>query len=198
MGEGEGSEKRKFEILKTFARMVADRGYDEVSFRLIAEELNISKGTIVEHYGAKDRLLETVHREYMVRRLREAHIILERIEAPAEQLVGLIAQLLLAQRDDRSATIAFAREIVRFSALDHMKEVRGMRREYTHLLRDVIERGMKSGAFRQDNAELITLQIFGMCNWSWTWLLRDRQWPVDEIVQTGSATIRSCLSPRPG
>ncbi len=56
---------------------------------------------------------------------------------------------------------------------------------------------MKSGAFREDNAELITLQIFGMCNWAWTWLRRDRQWPVNEIVRTWSATILSGLAVRP-
>ena len=36
----------KPEILRVFARHVADLGYDEVSLRMVAEELGISKGTI--------------------------------------------------------------------------------------------------------------------------------------------------------
>ena len=114
----------KPDILRVFARHVADLGYDEVSLRMVAEELGISKGTIVHHYSSKDRLLEAVHSEYMRRRLAEAHMILEQIEGPAEQVVALISQLLIAQRDDRAATVAFAREFVRFSSLKVMHDVR--------------------------------------------------------------------------
>lgn len=183
----------KPDILRVFARHVADLGYDEVSLRMVAEELGISKGTIVHHYQSKDRLLEEVHREYMQRRLAEAHVILEQIEGPAEQVVALISQLLIAQRDDRAATVAFAREFVRFSSLKVMHDVRAMRAEYTAIIRNVIANGIEQGVFRPSSPDLVTLQIFGMCNWTWTWLRPDVPWQIIEIVDTWTGVLLSGL-----
>ena len=160
---------------------------------MVAEELGISKGTIVHHYGSKDRLLEAVHSEYMRRRLAEARVILEQIEGPAEQVVALIAQLLIAQRDDRAATVAFAREFVRFSSLKVMHDIRHMRAEYTAIIRNVIANGIEQGVFRPGSPDLVTLQIFGMCNWAWTWMRPDMQWPVGEIVDTWTGVLLSGL-----
>jgi AcrR family transcriptional regulator len=193
MPASEGVRTSKYAILDTFARRVAELGYDEVSIRLIAEDLGLSKGTIVHHYGSKDKLLEALHNEYMARRLKEAHAILERFEEPAECVAAIIAQLIVAQRDDRASTVAFAREIARFARLDLMAEVRSMRNEYSQLLRAVVQRGMEQGDFRPDNADLITLQIFGMCNWSWTWMRPEGRWSVAEIVRTWTTNILSGL-----
>lgn len=187
----------KYDILETFAQLVAELGYDEVSLRMIAEDLGLSKGTIVHHYGTKARMLEAVHHEYMERRLREAELILEETQDPVNQLTGLIAQLLLTQRDDRAATVAFAREISRFSSLEVMQDVRRMRNEYSDLMLRVIQRGIEERAFRPDNAELISLQIFGMCNWTWTWLRPEGRWSVGEILRTWVATVLTGLEVRP-
>jgi TetR/AcrR family transcriptional regulator, cholesterol catabolism regulator len=190
---------RKREILDAFAEMVAERGYDEVSLRDIAGALGMSKGTILHHYGSKDRLLEQVHAEYMRRRLAEAYKILERFSAPEERLAALIYQLLLAQRDDRSSTVAFAREIVRFQSESLMSNVREMRREYSGIVKDVIGEGMEARVFRRaGDPDLITLQLFGMCNWMWTWLRPDGRWSVDEIAHTYLETLLGGLAPNSG
>jgi AcrR family transcriptional regulator len=180
-------------ILRVFARHVADLGYDEVSLRMVAEELGISKGTIVHHYGSKDRLLEAVHNDYMHRRLAEARLILEQIDGPAEQMIAFVAQLLIAQRDDRAATVAFAREFVRFSSLKVMHDIRRMRAEYTAIIRGIIASGISQGVFRPGDPDLVTLQIFGMCNWTWTWMRPDVPWSVLEIVDSWTGVLLSGL-----
>ena len=43
-------------ILRVFAEHVADRGYADTSLGDIAAELNLSKGTIVHHFGTKEEL----------------------------------------------------------------------------------------------------------------------------------------------
>ena len=42
---------------------------------------------------------------------------------------------MLAEHHDRSATVAFAREIMRFASEDVMSDVRRMRHEYSDLMR---------------------------------------------------------------
>ena len=196
MPRSAGTGSSKGEILRTFANLVATYGYDQTSFREVAEALDISKGTIVHHYGTKERLLEAVHREYMERRTWEAHEILGSIKGPSAQLTALIAQLLITQQDDRDATVSFAREIMRFSQMDLMHDVRAMRREYTTLVRSVIQQGMDAGEFRAGDAELVSLQIFGMCNWAWTWWRPDQRWAVEDVIATWSNTILAGIKTR--
>lgn len=180
---------RKEDIIRCFGDMVAERGYDNVSLRDVAEALDMSKGTILHHFGSKDRLLEHVHSDYMERRLAEAHSLLARLESPPDQLAGLIYQLMLAEHHDRSATVAFAREIVRFASDEIMSDVRRMRDEYTGLLRGVVQRGMDEGQFAQGNAAIVTLQIFGMCNWSWTWYRPEGAWSAEDIAEAFTRVI---------
>lgn len=187
------AQSSKGDILRTFANFVAQSGYDETSFSRIADVLNISKGTIVHHYGTKERLLEAVHHEYMDRRLREAQQILS-LDGAGTRLTALIAQLMLAQRDDRDATVTFAREIARFGTMDLMSDVRHLRAQYTKLLHDVIADGVASGEFRPVDVDLVTLQVFGMCNWSWTWWGGKPKRTVVEVVEAWTTTLLSGLN----
>lgn len=188
---------RKAEIVTTFADMVAERGYGDVALRDVAEALEMSKGTILHHFGSKERLLAEVHRDYMVRRTAEARVLLDRFDEPADQLRALIWQLMVAQHDDRSSTVAFAREIVRFASDEVMQDVRRMRDEYFGLVRGVIQRGMDEGAFVAGDAAIVTLQVFGMCNWSWTWYRPEGSWTADEIADTYCRTLFGGLATDP-
>ena len=180
---------RKADIIRCFSELVAERGYDAVSLRDVAETLEISKGTILHHFRSKDRLLEQVHSEYMQRRLREARSFLARLDSPADQVCALIYQLMYAEAHDRAATVAFAREIVRFASEDVMAEVRTMRDEYSSLLRKALARGMEAGQFVTADPAIVALQIFGMCNWSWTWYRPDGAWTADDIAETFSTVL---------
>jgi AcrR family transcriptional regulator len=195
---------RKDDIVRCFGEMVAERGYDNVSLRDVAEALDMSKGTILHHFGSKDRLLEHVHSDYMERRLAEAHSLLARLESPPDQLAALVYQLMVTEQTDHAATVAFAREIVRFASDEIMSDVRRMREEYTALLRGIVERGMAEGVFVKGNAAILTLQIFGMCNWSWTWYRPEGAWSAEDIAETftrvilnGMGTAGEPLEPSP-
>lgn len=180
---------RKGDILRCFADLVAERGYDAVSLRDIAAELEMSKGTILHHFGTKERLLEQLHSDYMRRRLEEARKILDELDAPVDQVRGIIYQLMYAQAEDRAATVAFAREIVRFASDALMSDVRTMRDEYSALLQSAIARGVDSGQFAAVDPALVALQIFGMCNWSWTWYRPDGPRSSEEIAESFCATL---------
>ncbi len=188
---------RKADIVKCFSELVAERGYDAVSLRDVAETLEISKGTILHHFGSKDRLLEHVHSDYMQRRLAEARAFLARLDSPADQVRALIYQLMYAEAHDRAATVAFGREIVRFASEDVMADVRAMRDEYSALLRDAIRRGIEAGQFVEADPAVVALQIFGMCNWSWTWFRPEGAWSADDIAETFTTVLfRGLLAAR--
>jgi TetR/AcrR family transcriptional regulator, cholesterol catabolism regulator len=185
---------RRADILQCFTEMVAERGYDEVSVRDVAEALEISKGTILHHFRTKDALLEELHSEYMRRRLAEADEFLAEFSDPVDQLQLIVYQLMLAQQDDRAATVAFAREIVRFSSEEVMAEVREMRARYTGLVVEIVRRGVERGEFAEVDPRLAALQLFGMCNWSWTWFKPDGRRSAREIADDFCRTLLAGLS----
>jgi TetR/AcrR family transcriptional regulator, cholesterol catabolism regulator len=182
---------RREEILDRATHLIARSGYDGVSIRDLAEGVGLSKATIMHHFGSKDRLLEEVHARYMRRRLAEARLLLEIGDSAEEQLASLILHLMMVQQVDRDATVAFAREILRFAEDPVMSHVRQMRSEYTELVESVLQRGMDDGEFVRDEPRILTLMIFGMCNWSWTWFRPDGSASAEEI---GGIFARNVLS----
>jgi AcrR family transcriptional regulator len=180
---------KRTEILRSFTALVAERGYDEVSLRDVAESVEVSKGTILHHFRNKESLLEELHGDYMRRRLAEAHELLDSHPDPVDQLQLIVYQLMLAQRDDRAATVAFAREIVRFASEQVMVEVRSMRHEYSTMVSDVIRRGVAAGEFTDVDPSLAALQLFGMCNWSWTWFEPEGEWSAEQIAAEFCRTL---------
>jgi AcrR family transcriptional regulator len=189
---------RRGDILEAFTRSVAERGYEAVALREVAEELGISKATILHHFGSKEQMLQEVHEVYIRERIAEAREIVEHLETPLHQVVGLMYQNFLSLGTDYVATVAFAREIVRFSREGEMEPVRQLRREYSQIVQDAIERGIEDGTFRHSDARLLTLQVFGNFNWVWTWLRVDGDWTVEHIAESFIGTLLGgMLTPGP-
>jgi AcrR family transcriptional regulator len=175
------------EILEVFTRNVAQFGYDGTNLGDIAGELSISKGTIVHHYGTKDRLLAALHESYMRRRLIEAKAIIDKLATPEQQLAGLLFAFITYQEHDRDATVAFQREVMRLrSGSDGVN----LRNEYLDLVRGVIQDGVDRGQFRRTDLKISSLLLFGSAQWAYTWF--DPQGPesVDEI---GAALVNLIL-----
>jgi AcrR family transcriptional regulator len=186
---------KRGEILLCFTEMVADRGYDEVSIRDVAEALEISKGTVLHHFRSKEAILEQINNDYMRRRLAEARDYLPGLENPVDELQAFICQLMLAQQEDRAATVAFSREILRAADEPAMAEVRQLRKEFSALLVDILERGVQSGTFATGRPQLTAVQIFGMVNWAWTWFDPDGRMSAVEIAEQFSRTVIGGLAP---
>lgn len=165
-GRGPGKAK---DILATFTRNVALHGYDGTNFSDIANELGISKGTIVHHYGTKDQLLATLHESYMRKRMDEATQIVEILDDPREQLAGLLFSFVLYYELDRDPTIAFEREVMRLAQLERQDPGRALREQYVTVVRDVLRSGIAAGHFRDIDVDLHSLWMFGCTQWAYTW-----------------------------
>ncbi len=174
------------EILETFTRHIAEAGYDGTNFGTVAAELGMSKGTIVHHFGTKERILAVLHESYMRRRLAELDLLLERLHEPGEQLAAVLHAFIFYQVEDRAATVAFQREPVRLADQSAIAQGRAMRERYMRTVRGVIEAGIETGVFRPVDAVLDTLLVFGSAQWAWTWFRPDGP---NTVEQVGSALV---------
>lgn len=160
---------RKDEILATFIRHVAERGYDQTNLGDIAGELGMSKGTIVHHFGTKAQMLRDLEENYMARRKHDVDLMWQQVQSPAERIAALVYAAVFYQVEDRDATIATQREIVQLADDPEMAKIRQHRRDIQHVMSEELRAGVESGVFRRVDPSITSLQIFGSLQWMWTW-----------------------------
>ena len=180
-------------ILDTFVRHVAERGYDGTNLGDIAAELEISKGTIVHHFTSKDRMLAEAHERYMRRRLAEVRLITTALRTPSERIAGILVASLLYQHHDRSATVAFQREVTRFRDEDVMGTVQPLRDEFMSIVVGVIEQGIAEGTFQPLDPRITAMAMMSFGFWAWTWYEPDEARPPDMIAAQLNALFQGGL-----
>lgn len=172
---------RRDEILETFIRHVAERGYDQTNLGDIAGELGMSKGTIVYHFGTKAQLLRELEETYMTNHLEAVRVMWEQLPSPAERIAAMIYASTMVQVSSRAATVASQREVVKLSDDPAMQEVRKIRGELQANVAEEIRKGVKSKTFRRIDANLATLQLLGSLQWMWVWFNPDGAQSTEEV-----------------
>lgn len=160
---------RRSEILDAFVRYVAERGYDRTNLGDIADELGMSKGTIVHHFGTKAQMLRELEETHLSCELDALQMVWARLAAPHERIAAMVYTSALLQVIARHATVASQREVVQLSDDPAMQQVRQLRHQLQSLTIDEIRSGIESGVFRSVDAELAALQLWGSLQWMWVW-----------------------------
>jgi AcrR family transcriptional regulator len=160
---------RRSEILDAFVRYVAERGYERTNIGDIADELGMSKGTIVHHFGTKSQMLRELEETHLARQLDALRMAWDRLAAPHERIVAIIYTSTLLHVIDRDATVASQREIVQLSDDPAMQQVQKLRDQLQAIMIDEIRNGVQSGAFRSVDVELAALQLWGSLQSLWVW-----------------------------
>lgn len=177
---------RRTEILDAFIRHVAERGYDRTNMGDIADELGMSKGTIVHHFGTKAQMLRELEETHLASQLRTTRMVFDRLDLPHERIAAIIYASVLMQVLAPDAAVASQREIAQLSDDPAMEEVRNLRRQLEELVAGEIRAGVKAGVFRSVNVELATLQLWGSVQWMWVWFDSGGSWVPEQV---GSAFV---------
>ncbi|MEM6108651.1 TetR/AcrR family transcriptional regulator [Mycobacterium sp. 050272] len=160
---------RRTEILDAFVRYVAERGYDRTNMGDIADELGMSKGTIVHHFGTKAQMLRELEEAHLGLQLDALGMVWDRLGTPHERIAAIIYASAMLQVIARNATVASQREVVQLSDDPAMQQVRKLRHQLQALASDEIRNGIESGVFRTVDVELAALQLWGSLQWMWVW-----------------------------
>jgi AcrR family transcriptional regulator len=185
----EAGRETKERILRTFTEMVADQGYHATAIGDLAQAAGISKGAVLHHFGTKDGLLVAAGVSYIERRDAELALAFERLENPIDQFAAVVYSTVMAERDDRAASRVFGREFPIFKSDPRLEDVRISRKRYVARVARMIVRCMDAGVLRRDDPTMVLLQIYGMCNWTWTWYRPDGPLTAEEIAGRFTRTL---------
>jgi AcrR family transcriptional regulator len=170
----------RVEILKSAAIAFRRLGYHGATVEQIAAALQMKKGNLYYYYRNKEEILLACH-QYSLDRLLA---ILEEIEqsaaSPDEKLRRLIVAFVHTILDELHGTALF----LDLEALTgpHRRQVIARRDRFDHGMRRVIEDGVRSGAFGNIDAKLLSFAILGAVNWIPRWYQPDGPASSQEIA----------------
>lgn len=178
--------ERRAELVRTAARLFAERGYHGTSMGDIADAMGVQKASLYSLTESKQQLLYDILRagaeafHAALERVDEDAHAVERIRQALRAHLGVVA----AQLD--TATV-FTREW-RYLEGAARAEILGERRRYEERWRTLFREGVERGELRTDldvgAAALLTLSA---ANWAYTWLEPGRD--TDELADRFTAIV---------
>jgi AcrR family transcriptional regulator len=170
-GRAKGYQDQRELILACAATLFAQRGYPGTSMNEVALACGLSKATLYHYYRDKYAILVSIA-EGHVQRLHAlvAEITAERL-APEAHLRELVRRIMLeyagAQHEQRVLT-----EDVRFLNAADRERILGKERELVAGFARAVT-ALRPDLKRAKLAKPMTMLLFGMINWMFTWLKPD-------------------------
>ena len=153
----------KEKVKLTAQKLFRERGYAAVGMRELAKEVGIEAPSIYNHYKSKDDLLREICFD-MARQFFSAFDIAVITEEKFQRKLKTVIQShICVIASNLEASEVFFNEWM-FLEEPHLSRFKKMRFEYEMKFRDVIDKGIKKGDFKEMNSKLIAFAIFSALN----------------------------------
>ena len=176
--------ERREAIIDAAVRLFHQQGYANTSMQDIAEAVGLLKGSLYYYISSKEDILFEIHERFM-------NVLISKAEAREhvpdlsahQRLTGVITDLLELIRDYRPYVVIFFRERSAVTG-PRWNDIHEKRKAYERSVRKIIQQGQQDGTFRSDLDErIVAFGLFGMCNWTSTWLQPDGPLSTEQIAQ---------------
>jgi len=159
--------QRQF-ILETAAQAFAELGFPSASVNDIARRCGVSKGLLYHYYTSKEQLLFDVTQQYTGRLVQLVADVERRVPAAARRLPELIRAFLDEYQTSQARHMVLLHDL-RFLAEGERRIVVDNQRRVIHAFAAAIR-----AAHRLPGdlpiVKPVTMMLFGMMNWTFTWL----------------------------
>jgi len=159
-------------ILAAAARLFAQRGYPATSMNEVAQACGLSKATLYHYFRDKYALLVSITEEHVTRLEALVQQVAARRLAPADELRALILRIVAEYADAQDAHRVLTEDVRFLSDADRERVIGTERRVVAGFARAI-------AAWQPAQAEAglatpLTMLLFGMINWLFTWMRPER------------------------
>lgn len=159
----EEAERTKQQIMDSAKELFIRKGYGATSMEDIRKLSGVSKGSIYYHYKSKEQLFVQLLESTMLEWEEEWRNILrpemtatERLYALAEHYANDFDNPLLSASEEFVGSYGSDPEV--------LEKIFEINRQHYPLIREILEIGMKSGEFREEDLDSLTLILAGFIN----------------------------------
>ncbi len=184
---------KRDELLDAAATVFARNGYAKASMQDIADECGVAKGTLYHYHRTKDALLFDLLDRYTQHLL----VIVAQSEAAAQRLrlsdrarAHELINRYLAAYQSAGARHAVLLNDTRFLPPEQRELIVNRQRDVVLAFTRCLSRAYPE-RFTPERATALTMMVFGMINWTFTWLKPDGPMSYAEFANLVIETLES-------
>jgi AcrR family transcriptional regulator len=156
-------------VLDAAARLFAERGFGGTNLQDVAAALGMSRPSLYYYFSSKEKLLEALLEEVTFSAERQSSDIAGQADLPADEALRLVI---------RNHAAWILEHGIEFRVIDRSDnelspELRERHQQSKRRVLDnvtkIIERGIRSGRFRDLDAKVAAFSVIGMCSWTAWW-----------------------------
>ena len=153
-------------MLNVAADTFAQLGYPSATMAEIARRCGVSKSLLYHYYPSKDAMLFDMSSSYM-RKLRELVGSVAPLKLSAkEALAETVRRFVVEYEHSRTRHVVLLND-VKFLPPQQRDEVLDLEREVVQRFADLVA---NTYSIDGERAKVLTMCVFGMINWTFTWL----------------------------
>jgi AcrR family transcriptional regulator len=190
------ADSRRKQVVASAAELFDRAGYHTTNMAELARAVGLEKPTLYHYFSGKDEILFWIHEEFIDLLIAKAESRASDTELSArDELQGMMRDVLELMETHRGHVRVFF-EHQRELAEERQETIRVKRDAYEERVRGVVERGIAAGEFRDIDHRLVTLAIFGMCNWAYQWYRSGGIYSTNELADFFHDLLLNGITPR--
>ncbi|WP_042463157.1 TetR/AcrR family transcriptional regulator [Neobacillus dielmonensis] len=180
--------KKKQEILRSAAAVLAEKGYHGTTMEEIAAQLLMTKGSMYYYFKNKDDILYHCHQMIMELSLEKIEEVVNSDDNPIEKLESAIKAHILLSISEKSMFMIMDRPYQKFTD-EQLKEVLDARRNYAHYFDKIIKEGMEKQVFENVDPKMVRMIILGAINYIQQWYNQNGPNTDEEIADSYATNL---------
>lgn len=170
-GKAPTFELQRAAILAEAARLFAERSFPNASMAELAKACGVSKPLLYHYYRDKEHILFDIADSYMDQLLAIIRAVEARQLAPEAHLAELVTRFLEEYEHSQNRHRVLVQD-VKFLQAEQAGQVIAKQRQVVAAFAEALER-VEPGLRRQHLDKPVAMILFGMINWTFTWLRAD-------------------------
>lgn len=174
-------------ILRTAARLFAERGFEGTSLDAVAEELGMHKATLYHYITGKQEVLYQI----LVQSFSDLDEVIGAVRDEQRPVVDRLCHFAMALA--RAQNNEYGRCLAKVGARPlegaSGEKIRDFQRKLDTTVRGLIKEGVTSGELKPCDPGLVAAMLFGTLNWVPHWYHPDGRLTLDQIVKAFVDTL---------
>ncbi|WP_438317361.1 TetR/AcrR family transcriptional regulator [Sporosarcina sp. FA9] len=159
---------KKEQILLSAITIVNRRGFDGATMEEIAAELLMTKGSLYYYFKSKSDLMYQCHNLVFSKAMEELKSELVDKDS-AEEIIRNMISIHIEFAIEEKETFNMLIEPSHVFSGEQLSRVLEVRKEYTSIFDEAIEKGVASGDFNVGDQVIVRMMIMGAMNWIQQW-----------------------------